>query len=386
MGCLQRGIYAIDCARRVECKICDVFDMKMFLKLRTKTDGPKRNSKSKIQVNEVNDHVQLACENQHDFAPLQVRVLQAAEFVSSDFRETKTLSAIVKELQGNGKTLNEVTLKSVLKAWDMFSDHGYSTIPDEPLSPELVTLHDVTIDVDSFTAVFKHRFGSDNKVKNVESVLEEIAEIMGDDWSGFHTSTNYCANNDWIKAVSSGQKGGPTIEMHSNGERFRVRLPTPPGLEVLKIWIYSPTKMTHNDFITCVKSIAHDCAIKLLLHYDHSRLADALQSTKENKLHGGKACAVPGGFKFALGTALMFVEKYPGGNFCLETYNCKQKNMRFKMPAKGFGTDLWLNQLVLKMKNRTKHCDTMVKTICLIDRVAEMDPSLSRVGFGFEMR
>jgi hypothetical protein len=93
------------------------------------------------------------------------------------------------------------------------------------------------------------------------------------------------------------------------------------------VYIYSPSKLSHERFITSVKGIAHNCARSLLKQYNHDRLAEALQSTHEKKIHGGKPCAVPGGYKFAIGIALLFLEEHPEGTFVLETYNNKQKNL-----------------------------------------------------------
>ena len=88
----------------------------------------------------------------------------------------------------------------------------------------------------------------------------------------------------------------------------------------------------------------------------------------------------------ALGTALQFLEKHPEGAFVLETFNCKQKNLRFQLQAKGFGTDSWLNSCVNRIVEIVKQCETMIKVMCRLDRLAEIDPSMSSVGFGFELR
>lgn len=137
-----------------------------------------------------------------------------------------------------------------------------------------------------------------------------------------------------------------------------------------------------------MRDIAHECALLLLQQYDESRRADALIATKENDIHGGKACAVPGGYKLALGTALLFLEKHHGGTIALETYNCKQKNMRFKTSAliAGANKESWLADIVNRMKEKTRNTETMLKTICRLDSFAEMDETLSRVGFGFELK
>ena len=221
--------------------------MHSFLKIRKKTGGPKKNSNVKIEVvRGLDDHARLVLEDcgENKFAPLQVRVLQAGEYVTTDFQETKTLSDIVRELGGPTKDLNDVPLDSVLKACRMFSSHSHSVTPDEPVPNNQAVLHDVTVDVDSVTAVFKYRKPDDGKPRTLESIMQALSNGLGEHFTGFNTCTNYCANNDWMKALSSNVKGGPTIEMYDKGDRFRVRLPTPAGLEILKIWVHAH-KHTH---------------------------------------------------------------------------------------------------------------------------------------------
>jgi hypothetical protein len=258
-------------------------------------------------------------------------------------------------------------------------------IADQAVPIDRVALFQVTVDIDSALTVFK-RSNVSAEEKNIGVILKEVSDILGENWIGFQSCTNYCADNDWIKALPSKLKGGPTIEPFPESDRFRVRLPTPPGSEVLKVYIYSPSKLSHERFITSVKGIAHNCARSLLKQYNHDRLAEALQSTHEKKIHGGKPCAVPGGYKFAIGIALLFLEEHPEGTFVLETYNNKQKNLHFKMPAKGFGSDTWLDQCTRSIVDKVKTCDTMLKVMCRLDRLAEIDNNLSRIGFGFEMR
>lgn len=303
--------------------------------MRKKTGGPRKNSNVKIEVSDINDNVRLIvadCENQHEFAPLQVRVLDAGEYVTSDFQETKTLSEIVRELGGITTDLNDVPLESVLKACMMFSSHGHSVTADPPVPIEQAVLHAVTVDVDSVTAVFKHR--NVGMKQNIESILKKLTDTLGDGWTGFNTCTSYWANDDWIKALPSNMKGGPTMEMYEKGDRYRVHLPTPPGFEILQIWIYSPPKLDHSVFLKNVKQMAQECALELLQQYNQSRLYAAFIDTKESKLQGGKACPVPGGYKLALGIALLFLEQHNGGTMVLETYNCKQKIYDSRCPPK----------------------------------------------------
>jgi hypothetical protein len=214
--------------------------MQSFLKIRKKTGGPKKNSNVKIEVNRgLDDNVRLLLADcgKNEFAPLQVRVLDAGEHVTSDFQETKTLSDIIRELGGPTKDLNDVPLESVLKACKMFSSHSHSVTPDKPVPPQQAVLHEVTVDVDSVTAVFKYRDAG--MTRTLVSILKALSDELGEHFTGFNTCTNYCANNDWMKALPSNLKGGPTIEMYDKGDRFRVRLPTPAGLEILKIWVHA---------------------------------------------------------------------------------------------------------------------------------------------------
>ena len=365
--------------------------MTKFLDMRTKIGGPRRNSHVEVEVAVIGEDIKCADKmEEHVFAPLQVRVLDAQEKVSFDFQESRTISEIVSEVVGLGKgldnmTLNDLRLDVALKSCKTFSGHSHSVIADQAVPIDRVALFQVTVDIDSALTVFK-RSNVSAEEKNIGVILKEVSDILGENWIGFQSCTNYCADNDWIKALPSKLKGGPTIEPFPESDRFRVRLPTPPGSEVLKVYIYSPSKLSHERFITSVKGIAHNCARSLLKQYNHDRLAEALQSTHEKKIHGGKPCAVPGGYKFAIGIALLFLEEHPEGTFVLETYNNKQKNLHFKMPAKGFGSDTWLDQCTRSIVDKVKTCDTMLKAMCRLDRLAEIDNNLSRIGFGFEMR
>ena len=239
--------------------------MQSFLKIRTKTGGPKKNSNVNIEVvRGLDDHARLVLEDcgENKFAPLQIRVLQTGEYVTTDFQETKTLSDIVRELGGPTKDLNDVPLESVLKACRMFSSHSHSVTPDEPVPYDQAVLHDVTVDVDSVTAVFKYR--EEGKPRTLVSILEALSNGLGEHFTGFNTCTNYCANNDWMKALPSNVKGGPTIEMYDKGDRFRVRLPTPAGLEILKIWVHAHAHKhtrahTHTNTHTHTRARARTC-------------------------------------------------------------------------------------------------------------------------------
>ena len=362
--------------------------MQKFIQMKTKIGGVKKNSEVEIEVNDGGTDVRLAAtddEEQAVFAPLQVRILDNDEQLSYDFQETKTISDIVSDLRGNNASLNDLRLDSVLNATKMFSGHAHSVIPDEPVKIENVVLFNVTVDIDSALSVFKRRSVDSVKIP-LSTMMKNLTETLGASWTGFHCCTSYCANNEWIKAVPSNKTGGPTVEPFKDDGRFRIRLPTPQSSEVLRVYLYSPKTMNYGDFVQSVKSIIHKCASVLLKQSGHERLYHALQSSHEMKLHGGKPCQVPGGYSLALLTALQFLEEHPKSALALETYNCKQKNLHFKMPASGFGSDEWLNSCVSKIVCTAKTSETMIKVMCRVDRLAEMDPTLSSIGFGFELR
>jgi hypothetical protein len=362
--------------------------MKKFVNMKTYISGPNKDLKADVEVNVIGEDIRFTIkedEEQYDFASLHVRVLDDHEEISFDFQETKTIADIVTELRGNLCNLNDLTIDAVSKACKMFSGHSHSVIPDQQVPIDRVTLFDVNVDIDSALCVYK-RDNVDAAKKNIDVILKNLCDNLGACWTGFHMCTNYCANNEWINAVPSNKKGGPTIEPFEDGGRFRIHLPKPPGSEVLEVYLYSPRKLYYKNFVQCVRNIIHNCASTILKESRQDRLFQALQSTHDMKLHGGKPIAVPGGYKLALGTALKFLEEHPDGVLVLETYNCKQKSMTFKMPAKGFGTDSWLNACVDKMKETIKHCESVIQAMCRLDRLAEMDPTLSSLGFGFELR
>jgi hypothetical protein len=362
--------------------------MQKFIDMKTNIGGLNKNSKVEVEVNAIGDDVRVASkedEVQYDFASLHVRVLDDHEEISFDFQEPKTISDVVTELRGNLASLNDLTIDTVSKACKIFSGHSHSVIPDQLVPIDRVTLFDVNVDIDSALCIYKRRNVHAAK-KGIDDILKNLCDNLGGSWTGFHMCTNYCANNEWIHAVPSNKKGGPTIEPFGDGGRFRIHLPTPPGSEVLKVYLYSPRKLDYKNFVQCVRNIIHDCASTILKESRQDRLFQALQSTHDLKLHGGKPIAVPGGYKLALATALQFLEEHPEGVLALETYNCKQKSMTFKMPAKNFGTDSWLNTCVYKMKETIKLCQSVIQAMCRVDRLAEMDQNLSSLGFGFELR
>ena len=377
-----------DEARRVDCKPIEVVTMQQFLSMKTKIGGLKKNSKVEVEVNDTGHDIRCAGNDdgeQNIFASLQVRILDADEQFSFDFQETKTISEIVSELRGNLVDLNDLPLDTVLKACRKFSGHSHSVIPDEVVPVTRAVLFDVSVDIDSVLFIFKRR-NSDALPKTIDEILKNLSNTLDASWAGFHICTNYCPNNKWIKAIPCNKKGGPTIEPFEDGGRFRIHLPTPPGSEVLQVYLYSPRKLNYGNFVQCVQDIIHECACTLLQESGQYRLFHELKSTHDEKTEGGRPCAVPGGYKLALGTALRFLEEHPEGALVLETYNCKQKGLKFKVPAKGFGTDPWLNKCVFKIKQGIKGCASIIQALCRLDRLAELDPTMSSIGFGFELR
>jgi hypothetical protein len=318
-------------------------------------------------------------------APLlhQARVLSSNEFIPTDFQRQQTISEIVQEVGGQQTSLNDIPANVILKAIQTFSGHRHSVTLDKPVSPQDTKLIEVIVDIDMTSAVYKRR---PSEKQDIEAILNGLTRNLGPHFSGFNAYTSYTPTGQWIKAFSSKFKGGPTIEMYAKEKRYRIQLPAPIGNEVFKIWIYSPAKMKHSDLITSVKMIANQCAIKLMDQYAYQRQTVSLQSTFENDIQGGRPFQIPGGYKFPLSIALMFLEENTAGSFAVETYGSKSKGARFVMPSQNFGEKQWLYELVNQMKTWHKNNESMLKTICYLDRVAELDADLSRVGFGFECR
>lgn len=318
-------------------------------------------------------------------APLlhQARVLSSNEFIPTDFQRQQTISEIVQEIGGHQKSLNDIPANVIVKAIQKFSGHRHSVTLDQPVSPQKTKMMEVIVDIDMTLAVYKRR---PSEKQDIEAVLKGLTRNLGQHFSGFNAYTCYTPTGEWIKAFSSKLKGGPTIEMYAKDSRYRVQLPTPIGNEVFKIWIYSPAKMKQSDLIKSVKMIAKQCAIKLMDQYAYQRQTVGLQTTFENDIQGGRPFQIPGGYKFPLSIALMFLEENPEGSFAVETYGSKSKGARFVMTPQDFGTKKWLYELVNQMKTWQKFNESMLKTICYLDRVAKMDADLSRVGFGFECR
>jgi hypothetical protein len=323
--------------------------------------------------------------DEDNLAPLlhQARVLNSNEFIPTDFQRQQTISEIVQELGGQQRSLNDIPANVIVKAIQKFSGHRHSVTLDPPVSPQDTELMEVIVDIDMTLAVYRRRT---SEKQDIEVILNTLTRTLGQYFSGFNAYTSYSPTGEWIKAFSSKYKGGPTIEMYAKENRYRVQLPTPIGNEVFKIWIYSPANMKHSNLIKCVKMIAKQCAIKLMDQYAYQRQSVGLQTTFESDTQGGRPFQIPGGYKFPLSIALMFLEEFPEGAFAVETYGSKSKGARFVMTPQDFGTKKWLHALVKQMRIWKKFNESMLRTICCLDRVANMDADLSRVGFGFECR
>ncbi len=399
----REGLEVTAC-KLVECNCLAPLTMKTFLDVKNKTGGQGRNSCSKVEVQSKSDVriPEANFEDQERIVPLllRARMLDANEFIPTDFQTKQTISEIVAELGGCNKSLNDLPGDAILKAIRKFSDHCHSVTLDEPALPNSTTLIEAIVDFDSGSAVYTKR--DEGRKKDIAEILLELNEFLGKSqhgncesprfmglskgvwFSGFNSCTSYTPNN--FMAFSSKCKGGPTVQTCPNVNVWRVQLPVPIGQEVFKIWVYSPPKLTQADFLKSIELIAGKCAIKLMHQYDFHLQMDALQSTLDNDVKGGRPSQIPGGIKFPLSIALMFLEDNSEGSFAVETYGCKSKGARFTMKTDDFGTEIWVDRLVKIMKDWMRLNDSMIKTFCHLDRIANMNPQLSRVGIGFEFR
>ena len=104
-----------------------------------------------------------------------VRMLEPWEKVASDFSKSETLSTILEQFQG-GKdkrlNVNSFEIDSVIKAAQILSSPSHSVRADNPFVGEAV-VHNVTVDVDSVSATFKHRKqGRTLTIENIFPLLE----------------------------------------------------------------------------------------------------------------------------------------------------------------------------------------------------------------------
>ena len=330
------------------------------------------------------DNVCLNAGNEDFFAPLltSVRTLRSWERVASDFSKKETVSEILKQLGCNGKNLNEVDLHTVIKCVEKFSSFEHSAEADEPFTDKVHVLH-VTVDVDSVCATFKRRVLSSAQPKDVASILQAIDSVFKDDATFFINTTSFKPNVKSLKQIPTEiKKYGPTIERSKAGY-FRIKLPAPMGPEVFNIWLYAPKKM--KNFVGSVQAIANECA-KALAQKFQSTMSSALESAIDDNLVGFRAFDIPGGYAFPISIALVMCELHQECRFTVETYNCKKKGFRFDASTNTFGSESWSADLVAKMKEFIKKCPTMMKLFCRLDRLAQVVPEDSTIGFGFEMQ
>ena len=329
------------------------------------------------------DNICLNAENEDTFAPLlaSVRTLQSWERVATDFSKKETVSEILKQLGSNGKNLNEVDIRTVIKCVEKFSGFEHSVEADDPFADK-VHLLKVTVDVDSVCASFKRRVLPSAQPKDVANILQAIDSVFKDDATFFINTTSFKPNAKSLKQIPTEiKKYGPTIERSKEGY-FRIKLPAPMGPEVFNIWLYAPKKM--KNFVGSVQAIANECA-KALAQKFQSTMSSALESAIDSKIVGFRAFDIPGGYAFPISIALVMCERHQECSFTVETYNCKKKGFRFDASTTTFGSESWSAQLVTKMKDFIKKCPTMMKLFCRLDRIAQIVPENSTIGFGFEM-
>ena len=329
------------------------------------------------------DNICLNAGNEDVFAPLlaSVRTLRSWERVASDFSKKETVSEILKQLGSNGKNLNEVDIRTVIKCVEKFSGFEHSVEADDPFTDN-VNLLKVTVDVDSVCATFKRRILASAQPKDVANIIQAIDFAFKDDTTFFINTTSFKPNVKSLKQIPTEiKKYGPTIERSKEGF-FRIMLPAPMGPEVFKIWLYAPKKM--KNFVATVQTIANECARALAQKFQ-STMISALESAIDGNLVGFRAFDIPGGYAFPISIALVMCERHQECSFTVETYNCKKKGFRFDASTAHFGSESWSAQLVAKMKEFIKKCPTMMKLFCRLDRIAQVVPEDSTIGFGFEM-
>ena len=369
--------------------------------------GPKQNVCHSLRVKKYGDLLSLDDtgdkEEEDVWTALltsNVRVLDEWEHLESDFSQRETISSIVKQLTGGEKvcSLNDIPIATIIKAAAKFSNHGYNVDADNPVPTGNVRVHDVTVDVDSVCATFKRRaLLTRRDSRSLDEIVELIETTFEQDPTFFLGNTPFFPNSSCLIAIPSNgfkdqktnkrsKSGGPTIEIHPKGGYSRIKLQTPMGSEVLKIWIYAPKSLDTKSFVEEVRTLANTCAKALTARYA-SRNAKTLDSAIENKIDGFKAFDIPGGYMFPICIALLFLEKHENCTFTAETYNCKKKGLRFVTSnAASFGSDTWLSNLVASMKFQLKSVPSMLKLFCRLDRAAQIVPELSKIGFGMELQ
>ena len=354
-----------------------------------------------VRVNKYGDQISID-DPEHQLEDDQwmhmttVRMLEPWEKVVSDFSISKTLSTILEQFPGvKDKSLNSIEIENVIKAAQIFSSPEHSVRADDQFLGRAV-VHKVTIDIDSVSATFNHR--KLTKKQTIDNIFNFLEDMAKKDITFCLNTTSFTPNCKALKAFpSNGFKEkktnrrvkccGPTIEIHPDGGYSRIQLPTPIGAEVLKIWIYAPDKSFKSiSFVDEVKTVANQCAKGLVAKYKSS-IESALNSAIDGGIKGFKPFDIPGGYLFPVSIALLFVEKYQDCSFLVESYNCKKKGLQFQMEPQDIGTERWLESLTGKMKSfLTTHPNNMLKMFCRLDRMAEIQPDRSKIGFGFQIQ
>ena len=325
-----------------------------------------------------------------------VRMLEPWEKVVSDFSTSKRLSTILENFpSGTDKRLNSLPIENVIKAAQLFSNPAHSVRVDDPFVGTCV-VHKVTVDVDSVSATFNYR--NRNKETTIDNIIDSLLLWAKKDIAFCENTTSFMPNGKSLKAFPSNgfrdkttnrriKRCGPTIEIHPEGGYSRIQLPTPIGAEVLKIWIYAPDKSFKSiSFVDQVRAVANQCAKVLVAKYKSS-IESTLKSAIDDKIRGYKAFDIPGGYMFPISIALLFLEKYKDCSFLVETYNCKKKGLEFVMESKEIGTDRWLKDLAAKITTYLSvHPNAMLKMFCRLDRLAQVQPDISKIGFGIQIQ
>ena len=363
--------------------------------------GKKQNVCHTVRVNKFGDQISVDDPERELEADTwmhmrNVRMLEPSEQVVSDFSRSETLSTILEQFSCKKDKINSIDIDNVIKAAQMFSSPEHTVQADKEFS-EAVVVHKVKVDVDSVSATFNHR-----KISNpltISNVFNVLKDVCGEKDSNFcQNTTSFTPNSKRLKAYpSNGFRDkktnrrikccGPTIEIHPDGGYSRMQLPTPIGSEVLKIWIYAPdTSFRTTSFEDEVRTVANQCAKGLAAIYN-SLFESTLTSAIDEGVRGFKAFDIPGGYMFPLSIALLFLEKHKECSFLLETYNCKKKGLEFVMEAKEIGTESWFKKLTFEMKKVLKESpNLMLKMFCRLDRIAQVQPDRSKIGFGFQIQ
>ncbi len=324
------------------------------------------------------------------WAPLltgPVRVLHAWEQVVDDFSKTESISCILRALpEAINKSVNDIEIETAIQAAQKFSSSAFAVAADPPAHREQARVDAVTVDVDSISATFtrRNRLSSTDSKRDLCEIFNKLEALFKDDPNFVDNTTSFNPNRTSFKKIPSGsKKSGPTINPYPKMDYYRIQLPAPMGSEVFKIWIFAPKKM--KSFARLLHATSNMCALALVDKHN-SIIKSALTSAVEKKIVGFRAFDIPGGYMFPICIALCFLEEHQDCSFTIETYNCKKKGFRFQASAKTFGEDAWSHDLAMKMRQFVDSHRGMLKVLCKLDRIAEIQPQLSKIGFGMEIQ